>query len=403
MLNPEEDLKLKTICEFLFFDRLKNEAPFPRFEQCFQPLFTDTNISMLSIFTLIAGEKRKYITFPRLIKAYQNRSSSKDLNFFFDKLFNSILKKETDFIGQNKEKSYNYSTAITCGKRQCITLVEVLSDKDGIIHGFNITYDDVFKCKMYPKKIEDDLLVTLEMTLGLIDESPIKDKKIGKFLALKAKNYKDSLTHIFGTYDKDNGLITFLGFKCVSGKMAYVGYPKGEGFLFGKFGCKLHDIKIQMTLEGITKLEFGFEPNIRKNFFLGSFGSMLNLKVDEPIKDEKQLLTLNDAIKINQLVTTPIFDDGHFFNKNLKDKISGNDYKEIVNQGGRNWIKSIISKRGPMPHFNPRLNTLDDCLKNYHEQQNIRGLINLKNSEQMLKGPHMPASNIKGKEKLNFA
>ena len=152
MLNPEEDLKLKTICEFLFFDRLKNEATFPRFEQCFQPLFTDTNISMLSIFTLIAGEKRKYITFPRLIKAYQNRTSSKDLNFFFDKLFNSILKKETDFIGQNKEKSYNYSTAITCGKRQCITLVEVLSDKDGIIHGFNITYDDVFKCKMYPKK-----------------------------------------------------------------------------------------------------------------------------------------------------------------------------------------------------------------------------------------------------------
>ena len=399
MLNPEEDLKLKTICEFLFFDRLKNEATFPRFEQCFQPLFTDTNISMLSIFTLIAGEKRKYITFPRLIKAYQNRTSSKDLNFFFDKLFNSILKKDTDFIGQNKEKSYNYSTAITCGKRQCITLVEVLSDKDGIIHGFNITYDDVFKCKMYPKKIEDDLLVTLEMTLGLIDESPIKDKKIGKFLALKAKNYKDSLTHIFGTYDKDNGLITFLGFKCVSGKMAYVGYPKGEGFLFGKFGSKLHDLKIQMTLEGITKLEFGFESNIRKNFFLGSFGSMLNIKDDEPIKDEKQLLTLNDAIKINQMVTTPIFDDGHFFNKNLKDKISGNDYKEIVNQGGRNWIKSIISKRGPMPHSHPRLNTLDDCLKNYHEQQNIRGLINLKNSDHMLKGPHMPTSNIQRKEK----
>jgi hypothetical protein len=210
MLNPEEDLKLKTICEFLFFDRLKNEATFPRFEQCFQPLFTDTNISMLSIFTLIAGEKRKYITFPRLIKAYQNRTSSKDLNFFFDKLFNSILKKETDFIGQNKEKSYNYSTAITCGKRQCITLVEVLSDKDGIIHGFNITYDDVFKCKMYPKKIEDDLLVTLEMTLGLVDESPIKNKKLGKFLGLKEKNYKDAITHIFGTYDQEKGIISFL-------------------------------------------------------------------------------------------------------------------------------------------------------------------------------------------------
>ena len=47
------------------------------------------------------------------------------------------------------------------------------------------------------------------------------------------------------------------------------------------------------------------------------FGNLLNVKDDEPIKDEKNLLTLNDAIKINQMVTTPIFDDGHFFNKKL--------------------------------------------------------------------------------------
>ena len=389
MLNPEEDLKLKTICEFLFFDRLKNEATFPRFEQCFQPLFTESNLSMLSIFTEIAGEKRKYITFPRLVRAYQERSKSKDLTFFFDTLFNSIMKKDTDSIGTSLEKCYNYSTSITCGKRQCITLFEVLSDKDGIIHGFNITYDDVFKCKMYPKKIEDDLLVTLEMTLGLIDETPFKNKKVGKFLGLKAKNYKDSITHIFGTFNKEKGIISFLGFKCISGKMAYVGYPKGEGFLFGKFGSKLHDIKVQMTLEGITKLELGFETNVRKNFFLGSFGSLLNLKDDGPIKEEKQLMSLNDKIKINQMVTTPIVEDGHFFNKNLKDIISGNDYKEIVNQGGRNWIASMHMKRGPPPNF--RLKTLDDCLKNFDEQHNIRGLINLKMKENMqYNGPHMP-------------
>ena len=234
MLTPEDDLKLKTICEFLFFDRLKNEATYPRFEQCFQPLFSDTNLSMFSLFTEIAGEKRKYITFPRLAKAYQNRAQSKDLTIFFDKLFNQIMKRDIDFVGKNIEKCYNYSTSITCGKRQCITLLEVLSDKDGVIHGFNITYDDVFKCKMYPKKIEDDLLVTLEMTLGLIDENPFKNKKVGTFLGLKAKNYKDSITHIFGTINPENGIISFLGFKCVSGKMSYVGFPKGEGFLYGK-------------------------------------------------------------------------------------------------------------------------------------------------------------------------
>ena len=211
MLNPEDDLKLKTICEYLFFDHLKNEASYPRFEQCFQPLFSNSEISMLSIFSEIAGEKRKYITFPRLVKAYQNRTQSNNLNFFFNKLFNSILKKETDSIGQSKDKSYNYSTKITCGQRQCISLVQVLSDKDGVIHGFNITYDDVFKCKMYPLKLENDLIVTLEMALGLVDESPIKNHKIGKFLGLKAKNYNDAITHVFGTLDQESGIITFLG------------------------------------------------------------------------------------------------------------------------------------------------------------------------------------------------
>ena len=377
MSKKEEDEKLKTLCEFLFFDHLKNEATYPRFEQCFQPLFSDTELSMLNVFTEIAGEKRKYITFPRFANAYKNKSSSRNLSAFFDKLLNTILKTENSFIGKGKEKCYNYSTSITCGNRQCITLLQVLCDKEDIIHGFNIQYDGVFKCKMFPTKLEEDLLVTLEMNLGLIDESPIKDKKIGKFLGLKEKNYRDAITHVFGTLDKERGIVTFLGFKCISGKMSFVGKPKGEGFLFGKFGAKLHDIKIQMTLDGIIRFEPGFEPNLRKNFFLGSFGSLLNLKDDGPIKEEKTLLTLNDALKINQLLTTSIIDDGHFFNTNLKDKISGNDYKEIVNQGGRNWIlnKIVPPERSSTQ---PRLSTLNDCLRQFDEEQNTRSLINLK-------------------------
>ena len=277
MIKTDEDEKLRTICEFLFFDHLKNEATYPRFEQCFQPLFQDSELSMLSVFTEIAGEKRKYITFPRFVNAYKTRANSQTLTHFFDKLFNSILKRETDSIGKEREKCYTYSTAITCGGRQCITLLQILSDKEGTIHGFNITYDSVFKCKMYPTKLEEDLLVTLEMSLGLVDESPIKNQKIGKFLGLKEKNYRDAITHVFGTVDPQTEIITFLGFKCISGKMSFVGKPKGNGFLFGNFGSKLHDIKIQMTLDGITRFKPEFESNIRKNFFLGSFGSLLNL------------------------------------------------------------------------------------------------------------------------------
>ena len=211
MMKQDDDIKLRTVCEFLFFDHLKNEATFPRFEQCFQPLFPEHEFSILSLFTEIAGEKRKYITFPRFVKAYQNRNKSQNLQFFFDTLFNSILKKETDFVGKEREKCYNYSTSITCGKRQCITLLEVLSDKEGGIHGFNIQYDGVFKCKMYPTKLEEQLKITLEMNLGLLDESVITNKKVGKFLGLKEKNYRDAITHVFGTLDPQSGVITFFG------------------------------------------------------------------------------------------------------------------------------------------------------------------------------------------------
>ena len=378
MIKTEEEQQLRTICEFLFFDHLKNEATFPRFEQCFQPLFPNSDLSMIQVFTEIAGEKRKYITFPRFVNAYKNRGKSKNLTYFFDKLLNSILKKENTFVGKDREKCFSYSTAITCGKRQFITLVQVLSDKEGVIHGFNIQYDGVFKCKMYPTKLEEDLLVTLEMTLGLIDESPITEKKIGRFLGLKEKNYRDSITHVFGTINPETGLITFLGFKCVSGKMSFVGKPKGEGFLFGKFGTKLHDIKIQMTVDGITKFEPGFESNVRKNFFLGTFGSLLNLKDDGPIKEESSLQTVNDSIKLNQLITTNFIEDNHFFNTKLKDKIRGNDYKEIVNQEGRDWLLNKILPPGARSQSAPRLNTLDDCLKQFNEEYNIRSTINLR-------------------------
>ena len=378
MINAEEEEKLRTICEFLFFDHLKTEATFPRFEQCFQPLFPDSELSMLDIFTEIAGKKRKYITFPRIITAFQNRAQSKNLSVFFDRLLNTILQKENAFVGKERERCLNYSTLITCRKRQCITLFQVLSDQNGIIHGFNLQYDEVFKCRMFPAKIEDDLIVTLEMTLGLIDKTPFLRRKIGKLLGLKQKNYRDAITHIFGTIDPQSGIITFLGFKCISGKMAYVGKPKGEGFLFGQFGAKLHDLKIQMTPDGITLLQPIFESNVRKNYFLGSVQNIKDLKDDGPIKDETHLATLNDMLKINQMVTTPVIEDNHFFDNQMQDTITGNDYKEVVNQGGRDWL---IGKQAPPERSQSqpslRLGTLDDCLKQFNQEYNNRSIFNL--------------------------
>ena len=41
-----DEMKIKTLCEFLFFDHFQETASFLRFEQCFQPLFNNVKISI---------------------------------------------------------------------------------------------------------------------------------------------------------------------------------------------------------------------------------------------------------------------------------------------------------------------------------------------------------------------
>ena len=90
---------------------------------------------------------------------------------------------------------------------------------------------------MFPRKIADQLEVKLEMLFGLLNEEEMKKNKLANVLGLKERAYRDSITHIFGTYTSK---ITFIGFKCRSGKTEFVGKPKGKGFLFGHFGKQFH-------------------------------------------------------------------------------------------------------------------------------------------------------------------
>ena len=57
-LTPEEEIKLKTICEYLFFDEYTDYASYTRFEQCFQPLFNNIKISIDKVFKTIVGNKK---------------------------------------------------------------------------------------------------------------------------------------------------------------------------------------------------------------------------------------------------------------------------------------------------------------------------------------------------------
>lgn len=77
-LNEEDQTKIKTICEYIFFDQYQDTATFPRFEQCFQPLFNNVSISIETVFKDICGEKRKYINYKRFAKAYLNHCNNSD-------------------------------------------------------------------------------------------------------------------------------------------------------------------------------------------------------------------------------------------------------------------------------------------------------------------------------------
>ena len=374
-LTPEEENKLKTISEYLFFDQFKDFTTYTRFEQCFQPLFNNIQISMDKVFKSICGEKKKYINYPRLLNAYLLYKNNDpklvpDVKIFFEKLFGNILKKENTFVGKPQEKTFSFTTPKACKKREFITTIKVLSDKDGGIHGLIMEYDGVTTNKLYPNKIENTLNISLEMKLGIVDDKPILEKKVGKLEGVKEEFYRDAVTHIFGTISSKTQMINFFGFKCVSGKTVFVGYPEGDGFIFGNFGKKFHEIKIQMSLEGILLLQPGFNVNHRTNVYLNTEANNLtkeDLGRDVLIQDEADLLKINDAVQIDKMITVPIIEENHFMSEKLIDDISGNDYKEVVNQSAREWI--LQTTNTPSKPEEKAILTVDDALKEIEKEK----------------------------------
>ena len=382
-LTEEEEQKIKTILDFLFFDQYTHFASFHRFEQCFNPLFSDkTPIEFDTIFKEICGPKIKYITTERFLKSYLSykcgKNISKSLKAFYETLFSEILKfGESYFIGTSKEQCYNYSTLKSCKNREFISNIKILTNKDNIIQGINVTYDDIFENEMFPSTLENELNISLDMNLGIIDEKPIKSKKIGKFLEIKEKLYRDSITHIFGNFDCNKNIITFLGFKCISGKTLFVGKPNSDnnGFLFGNFGKKFHLIKLQMNEGGINLLHPIFNENMRKNFFLmKKFENMneKNIYRDDAILDEKLLIGMNNEEDIDKFIMTSLVEDNLFFNKKLEDDIPGNDYKDIVNRLPRKWImnkEKMIKNKNNLE----KINNINDAMKKFEKEKQIRG------------------------------
>ena len=353
-LDKQEIIKLKTLCEFLFSNRYQYWATYERFEKCFQPLFnTNKKINLYNAFIAIVGENKKYIIYPRLVKAYIRYKNGKfpnntDIFIFFEEIKNILINneksvgkhedysKESNIISLSTKRARIYKT--TRIKETFLSKIQVLNDEEERIRGIILEFDDSNKYELYPEENKDELLLGLEINLGLINKKDlILNKKFNKN-DFNMSLYRDSITHIFGTFNKDSHTINFLGFKCVSGKMRFIGIPEGEAFLFGEFGKKFDNLRLEINKEeGITLFEPGFIVNNNVNYLLNNYGNNLGQdEVDKNIFEEKILINC-DNDKLNQIITTNIIEEGNYEGE-PDDNNPGYDYKEIINLSSRNWI-----------------------------------------------------------------
>ena len=326
---------IRMICDYLFVDRLNDMATFPRFEQCFGPLFSDENDFIISeAFKEICGPKKKYITFRRMILAFLNwkseKSKNKNFNFFMTKLFKNIVKKRDDVIGELKEGFQIFST-VNCQGRKAISKFGVFTDAEkNIIQGFLLRYDDVFDANLSFKTESEKTSLEINLKPFAVDE------KYGQVYS----NDRDGISHIAGKYDTENKIITFLIFKCRSGKTFYIGDNSKKSpekvlpFLIGTSSCQLKHLRIETIKNQLTYLDPNFEQSLRRNKNLEIAFDKIDenfLKENDLKYEEKMLQNLDENDKdYDKNILVPCISDDAFMDKSkLTEEKDGKKFSEI--------------------------------------------------------------------------
>ena len=85
------------MCDFLLSDYHVEALSFSRFEECLLPFTKNLKLRLPDIFLEICGKNKKYITFPRLVKAYlaykrNDPNHSLEFKKFFSFIFTEVLK-----------------------------------------------------------------------------------------------------------------------------------------------------------------------------------------------------------------------------------------------------------------------------------------------------------------------
>ena len=328
----EEDLsKIKTISEFLFMDQYQDSCAYPRFEECFGAFCLEKSIDLPKVFKSLCGKKRKYLTFRRLIISFNQwkknvKKSNQDFTKFMDLVYNTLLKKPGETIGKIVEKAINYNTNNSKHKKAISQFCVITDEDQNEIKGFQITYDEFFKNNLFLNKEDEKFYISLELTLAA--DTPTTDDAEASFPNM---NYRDGITHLGGTI-KD-GKINFLVFKCRSGKIAFVGKPSGEPFLFGKYGEQLHTIKISVKDGCLIYLEPNFIEVERHNPKVDKTSEEITenfLEQDKPIYEETILENVTNEEEVEKQILQPLMKDDRLYDK-LKhtDRIGGRPFFQI--------------------------------------------------------------------------
>ena len=362
--------KIKNVLNYLFFDQYQDMASFPRFEECLSFLTKDKGINFQEAFTDVIGEKHKYLTFRRMIRAFfriqeggrKVKDSTKKL---FEILFNGALKGDGDFIGEKKEGATKFHSQNSEGHKAISTFSVITDESKEKIKGMQIVYDDFFINDLYPKS-EKDNYVGLEVNLK--SEKDIPDELKDKF---PDKNMRDGIISIVGTFTDH---LTAIGFKCRSGKTVFVGKPEGDSFLFSEVGKELKYVILEILNGEINYFEPHFEEIDRSNPHIDKTTDEITddfLKEDKPIFEEEKLKDMTDE-EIQKNMLQPLIPDDAFFNKENDDVIKGNDISDMVPLTKRYWDKEPEKdKINVKIDEKTILKEADDCLKNQQQRKNL--------------------------------
>ena len=328
--------KIKTVCDYLFVDRVKDFATFPRFEQCFGPLFSDkTDFILSEAFKEICGKNKKYITFPRMLSSYinwkSNKSKNKHFNYFMSSLFtNKLIKSNEEVIGELNENCQIFSTQ-NCQGRKAISKFGIFSDyKKTKIQGFLLEYDDSFYANLSFRHESDTPALEINLKPYKVDEV------YGKIF----DNDRDGVSHICGKYDIKEKKIYFLVLKCRRGKTFYIGdnTKKNENdimpFVYGNSDLEIKGLRIATFKNQLCYLEPSFQKSMRINRNLAIDFDKINekyLEGDKLIFEEKKIQNINiNDINYDKYILIPLVKDTAFMDESSLTEIrDGKKFNEI--------------------------------------------------------------------------